>query len=350
MGFYSYIAIRSVNVFLVIVITMALTIGLFFNAFYDIKVRAVDDTVRMVLADMYRRGLCQNETLCQNYAKELRASLLHAQGLDKPWYEQLWPILRDVISFNFGKAQSLAAENGDNTVSVIIAERIPRTVLLLGLAVLITTVVGLILGLYAANRPQGLLDKTVIVTGLTSNAFAAWWIGLLLQFIFAYQLKVLPAIGIMDFSQPHNSFWDIFVDVGRHLILPLTSLVVVSFGGWALVVRNLLISTLAEDFISAARSKGVPERKILFGHALKSSAPPIITIIALSVAGVFGGAIITETVFQWNGLGVLIWQAIGRLDMPVILAFFYVSTILIVLANFVADLLYGFFDPRVKTG
>jgi len=350
MGFYSYLAIRSVNVFLVIIITMALTIGLFFNAFYDIRLRAIDEEVRSIVSNLYKTGKCANETECRVIAEQLRQYLIHVQGLDRPWYEQLWPILRDIISFNFGRAQFIQADNGDNLVSVIIAEKIPRTVLLLGMAVLLTTVIGLILGLYSANKPQGLLDKTVIVAGLTSNAFAAWWVGLLLQFIFAYQLKLLPALGIMDYTQPHNNFFDIFIDVLRHLTLPLTSLVVVSIGGWALVVRNLLISTLAEDFISAARSKGVPERRVLFGHAMKSAAPPIITIIALSVAGIFGGAIITETVFQWNGLGVLIWQAISVLDMPVILAFFYISTILIVIANFIADLLYGVFDPRVKTG
>jgi len=350
MGFYSYLAIRSVNVFLVIIITMALTIGLFFNAFYDIRLRAIDEEVRSVVSNLYKTGKCTNETECRVIAEQLRQYLIHVQGLDRPWYEQLWPILRDIISFNFGRAQFIQADNGDNLVSVIIAEKVPRTVLLLGTAVLLTTVIGLILGLYSANKPQGLLDKTVIVAGLTSNAFAAWWVGLLLQFIFAYQLKLLPALGIMDYTQPHNNFFDIFIDVLRHLTLPLTSLVVVSIGGWALVVRNLLISTLAEDFISAARSKGVPERRVLFGHAMKSAAPPIITIVALSVAGIFGGAIITETVFQWNGLGVLIWQAISVLDMPVILAFFYISTILIVIANFIADLLYGVFDPRVKTG
>ncbi|HLI45841.1 MAG TPA: ABC transporter permease [Geobacterales bacterium] len=352
MGFYSYLAVRSINVFLVIVVTMALTIGLFFNAFHDIKVQAIKDEVRGIISGICRTNpaRCQNQTDIQNYANQLTATLMHAQGLDKPWYEQLWPILRDILSFNFGRAQSLQADNGDNTVSVIIAERIPRTVLLLGTAVLLTTIIGLVLGLYSANKPQGILDKTVIVAGLTSNAFAAWWVGLLLQFIFAYQLRLLPPIGIMDYTIPHNNFFDVFVDVLRHLTLPLTSLVIVSVGGWALVVRNLLISTLAEDFISAARSKGVPERRILFGHAMRSAAPPIITIVALSVAGIFGGAIITETVFQWNGLGWLIWQAIGRLDMPVILAFFYISTILIVIANFIADMLYGIFDPRVKTG
>jgi len=349
MGLYSYLAVRTINVLLVLLITLALTIGLFFNAFYDIRVQSIRHEVNSIISDLYRRGVCQNSTVCEKLREDLIAQRMHAEGLDKPWYEQLWVMMRDILSFDFGRALHLKAENGDNLVSVIISERIPRTVLLLGTAVLITTILGLVLGLYSANRPQSILDKTVIVAGLTSNAFAAWWIGLLLQFIFAYNLKLLPALGIMDNYNTTDLFEKV-IDVSRHLILPLTSLVVVSFGGWALVVRNLLISTLAEDYITAARAKGVPERRLLFGHALKSAAPPIITIIALSVAGVFGGAIITETVFQWNGLGVLIFEAISQLDMPIILAFFYISTILIVLANYVADLLYGVFDPRIKTG
>ncbi len=349
MGLQTYLAIRSINLVIVILLVVVLTYLMFQGAFYNIKVESIKQEAQAVVQQCVIRGSCQTEEDKKRIYDQIFNELYRAYGLDKPWYEQLWFIMRDILSFNFGNSQVIRADNGDRTVSVIIAERVPRSVLLLGTTVLITTILGLILGLYSANRPQSLLDKTTIVFGLTGYAFAAWWVGLVLQFIFAYQLRILPALGIYDPLVPKNTWFDVFIDVGRHMILPVTSLVVVSFGGWALVVRNLLIGTLAEDFIVAARAKGVPERKILFGHALKTSTPPIITIIALSVAGVFGGAIITETVFQWEGLGLLIWEAILNLDLPIIIAFFYISTILIVIANLVADILYGIFDPRVKT-
>ncbi len=348
MGLQTYLVIRSINVALVIIVVIGLTFILFQGALYDIKLFAAKQEARDFVTQLIQRGQCVDFDACKHVYEQRLEELIKDYGLDKPWYEQIWYTMRDILSFNFGRAQVLRAESGDNLVSVIIAERIPRTVLLLGLSTLITTILGLVLGLYSANRPQSLLDKTVIVVGLTSNAFAAWWVGLLLQSIFGFQLRILPPLGIMDYTIPHNTWFDVFVDVSRHLIMPLSALVVVSFGGWALIVRNLLISTLAEDFIMAARAKGVPERRILFGHALRSSAPPIITILAFAFSGVFGGAIITETVFQWNGMGLLIWEAINQLDLPVIIAFFYISTILIVIANMVADILYGIFDPRVK--
>lgn len=336
------------NVFLVILVTIALTFLLFYGAFYNIKDQQVKSAVREILSNLQKKGLCVGEEAQKCY-EEIYNQLRHAYGLDKPWYEFMWTVIGDVIRFDFGNAEFLRAESGSSQVSVIIAERVPRTVLLLGTSVLLTTIIGLVLGLYSANKPQSLLDKFVIVSGLTGYAFASWWVGIALQFFFAYQLKWLPAQGIIDYINPPKNAFEYVIDVLRHMVLPVTALTLVSFGGWALIVRNLLIGTFAEDFVVFARAKGVPERKILFGHALKSAAPPIITIIALSIAGIFGGAIITETIFNWNGLGVMIWQAINVLDMPVIIAFFYISTILIVLANFIADILYGFFDPRVKT-
>jgi peptide/nickel transport system permease protein len=355
MGIYKYLAIRTLNMVLIVILVMTLTF-IMFNALYvDIKMQEIKQIVRFEISDLIKKGILKNQTDIDRYFEERVQYYIKAYELDKPWYARVWRVLYDLLTFNFGKAYYLQAESGGRDVIVIISERIPRTVLLLGTSTLITTILGLWLGLLAANRPQSVLDKSVIIVGLTSNAFAAWWVGLALQYLFAYNPIIpyewrLPAFGIYDATRTFNSDFEFYIDVMKHMILPVSALVIVSFGGWALVVRNLLIGTLAEDFIMVARAKGLPENKILFGHALKSSAPPIITIIAFSVAGLFGGVIITETIFQWNGMGMMIWEALIQFDIPVILAFFYISTLLIILANFVADILYGIFDPRVKTG
>jgi peptide/nickel transport system permease protein len=354
MGIYKYLAIRTFNMVLIVIIVMALTFVMFYALYVDIKTQEIKQIVKMEVQNMIRESPMSPEEI-KTFMEEREKYYRWVYGLDRAWYERIWIVLYDLLTFNFGKAYYLQSETGSRDVIVIISERIPRTVLLLGTSTLITTILGLWLGLLAANRPQSVLDKSVIIVGLTSNAFAAWWVGLALQFLFAYNPLIpyewrLPAFGIIDPTKTYTSDFELYLDVMRHMILPVSALVIVSFGSWALVVRNLLIGTLAEDFIMVARSKGLPENKILFGHALKSSAPPIITILAFSVAGIFGGVIITETIFQWNGMGMLIWESLMQWDIPIILAFFYISTLLIILANFVADILYGIFDPRVKTG
>jgi len=361
MGIYKYLTIRTINMVLVLLLVMGLTFALFSSAFDQIKITEIKQLCNGELTEMIKTGKIRldDKEAIDKFKNECTNRYIQAFGLDKPWYIRIWGVLWDIITFNFGNAYypTFYGENSEK-VSEIILARLPRTVLLLGTATIIITILGLYLGLKASNKPQSFLDKSVIIVGLTSNAFAAWWVGMLLQSIFSYQCRnafpnsgfCLPDRGIIDYVNPPTNLFEMFVQVSTHLILPVTSLVLVSFGAWALVVRNLLISTLAEDFIMVAKAKGVPENKILFGHALKTAAPPIITIITLSFAGIFGGAIITETVFSWYGMGMLIWQALQLTDMPIILAFFFISTILIILANFIADILYGIFDPRVKTG
>jgi peptide/nickel transport system permease protein len=134
------------------------------------------------------------------------------------------------------------------------------------------------------------------------------------------------------------------------MTLPLVTLVLIGFGSWAYLVRNFLIGILQEDFIMAKRAAGIPERKIIYTHALKNAAPPIVTVLALSLSGSLGGAVITEAVFDWPGMGRLYFEAISVLDLPVIIGATYVLTAFFLASIFLADILYGYFDPRVRTG
>jgi len=134
-----------------------------------------------------------------------------------------------------------------------------------------------------------------------------------------------------------------------HMALPLITIVMIGFGAWAYLVRNFMVGTMQEDFITAKKSVGIDKKKIIYKHALKNAAPPIITILALSLSGSLGGAIITEAVFDWPGMGRLYFEAISVMDLPIIIGATYVLTVLFLISIFVADLLYGYFDPRVKT-
>jgi len=133
-----------------------------------------------------------------------------------------------------------------------------------------------------------------------------------------------------------------------HMALPLITLVLIGFGSWSFTVRYFVILILGEDFIRAKRTAGIGERRILYSHALKNAAPPIFTSVALSLASSFGGAILAETVFSWPGMGLLYYEAIGNLDIPVLVGITYLSTLIFVITVFIVDLIYGYLDPRVK--
>ena len=133
-----------------------------------------------------------------------------------------------------------------------------------------------------------------------------------------------------------------------YMALPLITVVLVTFGGWAYIVRNLVISVMQEDFVTAARAKGLPERKVLYGHVLRTASPPIVTYLALGLVGSFGGAIITETVFGWPGMGLLYWQAILGSDTVLVVAITYISVLMFIAVILILDFLYVLLDPRVR--
>jgi peptide/nickel transport system permease protein len=140
------------------------------------------------------------------------------------------------------------------------------------------------------------------------------------------------------------------LDLLWHMALPLATVVFVSFGAWTYITRNIVVGTLQEDFVMAARAKGLPERKILYGHVLRTASPPIVTMSILSLIGSLGGAIITESVFTWPGMGRLYWIALQQGDLRVLLGLTFITTFIFVIAMVLVDLIYGFLDPRVKVG
>ncbi|MGI0089742.1 MAG: ABC transporter permease, partial [Nitrosopumilaceae archaeon] len=179
-----------------------------------------------------------------------------------------------------------------------------------------------------------------------SSSFPVWWIGMLMIFVFAFAYQIFPARATPLIPVTDPAYVGALL---YHMTLPLVTLVLIGFGAWAYLVRNFLIGILQEDFVMAKRAIGIHERKIIYTHALKNAAPPIVTVLALSLSGSLGGAIITEAVFDWPGMGRLYFEAISVLDLPVIIGATYVLTAFFLASIFLADILYGYFDPRVRT-
>lgn len=273
---------------------------------------------------------------------------IRALGLDKPWYapERIGLTMWRILTLDFGHATFLASDSGSTAVVDIIAEKLPRTILLFTTATLIISLIGILLGASSASRTGSLTDRITSGFAIVSSSFPVWWIGMLMIFLFAFVYQIFPARATPAIPPGDPGY---IAALLYHMALPLITIVLIGFGAWAYLVRNFMAGIMQEDYIAAKRVIGIDRKKIIYRHALKNAAPPIVTILALGLSGSLGGAIITEAVFDWPGMGRLYFEAITVLDLPVIIGATYTLTVFFLASILVADLLYGYFDPRVKT-
>ncbi|MEW5841510.1 ABC transporter permease [Nitrososphaera sp.] len=344
-GFYRFVIRRSVNMLVVLFATLVLTIALLGPTMDRIL---ADGVKYYVVEDVSHKNIkFKSAEERQQFIDAAVARNVEALGLDEPWYspKRFFNTVVKVMALDLGRSSFLASDGGSPLVRDIILEKIPKTVLLFTTSTLVITIIGLYLGAYVASRPGSLQDRLNSAFAVFSGSFPTWWVGMLMIFAFAFAYHIFPARAtpLTDPSDPAYAG-----DLLYHMLLPLITLVLVGFGSWAYIVRYFVSGVLAEDYIAAKRAAGIAERRILYSHALKNAAPPIVTVVALSLAGSFGGAITVEAVFDWPGMGQLYYQAIGMMDIPVIVGLTYVSTVIFVITVFATDIIYAYFDPRVK--
>jgi len=288
------------------------------------------------------------------------AQIYHQWGLDQPWPVRYVKYIVNMLTFNFGLS---APSTGRQPVVRIIMTYLPNTLILMGLSTIFAILIGVTLGVLAAYKRGGLFDSASVITSLVTFSLPTFWMGLLGITIFAIDLRILPTGRIVDLGMPP---WTAFSILGTqfalpttteimnritHLIMPVGVLTLFSYGGYLLLTRATMLEALTEDYILTAKAKGLKERTVIFKHALKNASLPIITSSALSIGFLIGGAIITETVFSYFGIGWLTINSIMiTLDYPVLMAIFYITALCVIMANFVSDLLYGVIDPRIKYG
>ena len=284
----------------------------------------------------------------EKYVQEQIDKRTKALGLDTPWYspQRMGFAMYKLLILDFGHATFLTSDSGSSNVSDILLEKIPRTVLLFTTATIIISIIGIFLGALSGSKVGSMTDRITSMFAVISSSFPVWWVGMLMIFLFAFTYQFFPARATPTLLSTDPGYIGALL---YHMTLPLITIVLIGFGSWAYLVRNFMVGTMQEDFIAAKKTIGIDKKKIIYKHALKNAAPPIITILALSLSGSLGGAIITEAVFDWPGMGRLYFEAISVMDLPVIIGATYVLTVLFLISIFVADLLYGYFDPRVKT-
>lgn len=280
--------------------------------------------------------------------REREAELEEFYGLDEEWWRRMPSQIWRVLTLDLGQARSLRTTDGSSNISDIVLERLPKTMILLTSASLITSVIGLIVGVRMSTQVGSRLDRSVAYFAAISFAVPAWWLGILFILIFAFKLDWLPAGGMYSSPPPEGEFVRI-LDNLKHAILPVSTLVLVSVGPYIYSVRTMTVTAAQEDHVQLARAKGLSESIVTRRHILRVAAPPIVTGLVLGLAGSLSGSILTETVFNWRGMGRLYYDAIsGTPDEAVIVALTFVFTLIYLLCRFLLDILYVLLDPRVR--
>jgi peptide/nickel transport system permease protein len=282
--------------------------------------------------------LARNKLLPKESVEELEEDF----GLKESLPEQFVLYMQDTVTGNFGISYTFR-----QPVSDLIAERVWPTVLLVGVSTILSTAIGLLIGIYGAWRRGSKFDVSSLGFSLVFYAMPEFWLGILLLILFASTLGIFPTGGI---ETPEANFTGLAAvsDVLNHLFLPALTLTLALLGEYALVMRSSLLDVMGEDYLTTARAKGLREALVLRKHAVPNALLPTVTLVALNLGFVVSGDITVETVYSWPGLGLLTYEAIRAPDYPLLQGVFLLFTVAIVGANLIADVVYGYLDPRVR--
>jgi peptide/nickel transport system permease protein len=271
----------------------------------------------------------------------LVAQIRHTLGLDKPWYTQYYRYMKAmVLHFNFGYSYQ-----SNESVRSLILSRLPATISLTVGAAVIWLVIGIAVGTLSAVRRRSKFDRAAMGTALVAISAPVYWLGLLSLFLFADDIGKIPLF------PGAGSYVPLTQNPGKwftSLIMPWLVLAASFAAIYARLLRANLIDTMSEDYIRTARAKGLPERRVIFRHGIRSAITPIVTAAGLDIGVLLGGAILTETVFNIPGVGRLAYDSILAGDLPMIQGTVLLGAFFIVIANLVVDILYSFIDPRVR--
>jgi len=266
--------------------------------------------------------------------------LEHTLGLDQPVHVRYISWLGKFVIGDWGYSYATHLP-----VLRMIGERLVNTLYLMSTVYVVTLLIAIPIGVYTAVRQYSWFDHLVTGGTFMGLSMPTFWLGLLLIIVFGLNLRVLPLGGL---ASPGASF-DL-IDRLRHLILPVATLSLVGIGRYVRFLRASMLETLGQDYVRTARAKGLPEGNVVLRHALKNASIPLVTVAALELPEIFVGALVTEQIFGWPGMGRLFWDSATRADYPILMGILSVSAALIILSNLLADVIYGYLDPRIRYG
>ena len=272
------------------------------------------------------------------YMAELRAKF----GLDQPLPVQLLVYLKNILSLDLGYSF-----RHDMPVSVLIVDRFWPTLLLMVSTIIMAVLFGILLGLLAAINLNTWKDAVISVFALITYATPLFWVGLMMIVIFSINLRWFPTSGMENIAAFYEGF-DRFVDIAQHLVLPTITLSLFYLALYTRLMRASMLEQYGQDYVVTARAKGLPERRITFGHVLRNALLPVVTMAGVQVGALIGGSVIVESVFAWPGLGMLAFESLFARDLNLLLGIFLISSVLVVVVNLIVDIIYCFLDPRIE--
>ncbi len=344
-----YTVVRTIGLFFAVVMGVYLTILIANMGGYVDKIRMAEIQERVSIRFM-------NDPTFRQLPEEERRKRIEAEialeakrlGMDKPFLVRSFLYLRNALTLELGFAERMTSDTGSRQVRLIILERIPPTLLVFATANLFLFFISLGIALYLSRNYGNLLDRFFVATSPLSSA-PAWFYGLFLIVIFAAWLRVLPFGGMVDIPPPPTR-WGYFLSLLRHLILPVSALVLsalfISVYSW----RTFFLIYSSEDYVEMAVAKGLHPRLVERRYILRPTLPTIITSFALTLISMWLGAPIFETIFNWPGLGRTYFQAVGFFDTPVIVGITVIFAYLLAITVFLLDIIYALVDPRVDIG
>lgn len=272
-----------------------------------------------------------------NITPEQIARMKHAYGLDRPFHVQYVSWLLDLVQGNLGKSFA----DGRPVLDRIL-ERFPATLELMGASYFVALVLAIPLGVLASLRQYSLADILTTVLAYLGISMPTFWFGIVLIMVFSSWLHWFPSGGRITQGAGGP------LDVLSHLVLPTTVLALYSVATWSRYVRSSMLEVLRSDYVRTARAKGLSERIVIYKHALRNALVPVVTVLALDAGYLFSGALITETIFAWPGMGRLFWDSVLKRDYPLLMGILMIASILVVALNLLADLIYVLLDPRIQ--
>jgi peptide/nickel transport system permease protein len=344
-----YTVIKLFTLFIAVAIGMYLTILIAQMGGY------VDEIIKGQIRESISISVSQNPELKFLNAQE-RSDLIdelvrveeERLGLNRPFIGRSFSFLGNALTLNLGRAQWLTSDSGSKLVRNIILERLPPTLLLMTTSNMLLFFISLFFALYLSRNYGNLIDKIVIGLSPTSSA-PAWFYGIFLLLLFAAVLGVLPFGGMVK-APPPDDTWQYALSVLRHMILPVTAWMISGFFASVYGWRTFFLIFSMEDYVELARAKGLSSREVERRYVLRPTLPNIITTFALMLISLWQGAIILETVFNWPGLGRLLYRAVGLYDSPVIIGSTVIYAYLLAITVFLLDFIYALVDPRVRVG
>ncbi|MHB0885156.1 MAG: ABC transporter permease [Bacillota bacterium] len=267
------------------------------------------------------------------------ARMRHNFGFDQPVYIQYFKWLSALIRGDWG----ISLERGRPVIDII-AGRLPNTLQLMAVSFVISVALAIPIGILSATKRYSWFDYGATTLSFFGVSMPVFWFGLILIVIFSVKLHLLPSAGMMSVGADSADI----IDRLRHIILPAVVLSLSGIAGWSRYMRSSMLEVVRQDYIRTARAKGLAEKVVIYKHALKNAMIPVITVMALEIPGFFTGAVITETIFAWPGMGRLYYDSVMSRDYTVLMAILTIGAGLVVIFNLIADIAYAFFDPRIK--